>query len=189
MRADHRAAVALHAQVGFPDRDLQCDGPLLVAAGSCRPRPIGRERADRETVAVIFQQQPGDALHELGGVVGHGGTPQPGGVRDRGHRDLVHGRGGGIDGGGVATNDLGAPLSPCRGDRFLHPRGRVVEREHSTQREEAHLHDRVDPTPEPVLLRKPVRVDRRTGDNPDRPTSAARRAAGSPTPHPAERSS
>ena len=45
VRADHRAAVALHAQVGLPDRDLERDGPLLVAARPGRPGPVGRERA------------------------------------------------------------------------------------------------------------------------------------------------
>ena len=69
--ADHRAAVALHAQVGLPDRDLQGDGPLLEAARPRRPGAVGRERADRELVAVAFEDEAGDALHEVGGVIGH----------------------------------------------------------------------------------------------------------------------
>ena len=159
VRADHRAPVALHAEIRFPDRDLEGDAPLLVAARAGRPGPVGRERAHRQPVAVALQQQSGHALHEVGGVVGYRPTTPTGRV-EIADGNLVQPCQRGVDGRDVAPHDLGSAPAPGVGHRLLHPFDRFASGKHAREREEAGRHDRVDAALEPVLVGDLIRVDR-----------------------------
>ena len=158
VRADHRAAVALHAQVGFPDRDLQGDGPLLVAAGPGRPGAVGREGDDRELVTVAFEQRRVTRCTKSGASRAR----RPGrAVRVRRRpgsrpRAVRPGPRRGLD---VPAHDLRAAFSPCGLHRFLDPFEREVGGQHVGELEEAGLHDGVDPTAQPEPFGHLVCVD------------------------------
>ena len=90
---DDRALAALDAEVGFPDRHVVGDVPLLVARRADRIRPVHRQRADGKRVATHRQD------------------------RRRSRRGRTRAPNRGRASGGCA----GPPLSPARGPRAGSP--------------------------------------------------------------------
>ena len=62
VRADHRALVALDAELLIPHRNLGGDVALLPFRRAGRPRAVDRKRADRQPVALVGEHDGGDAL-------------------------------------------------------------------------------------------------------------------------------
>jgi hypothetical protein len=110
--ADHRAEVALHAEVGLPDGDVPGEGALLVLARADGPGAVGGKRRHGKVVAVAFEDEPRDALHEVGRVGGHGRGTQPYARRRGGYGHREERRAGGFESLDVAADDLLAAAAP-----------------------------------------------------------------------------
>ena len=108
---------------------------------------------------MTFEEQPGDALHEVGGVTGHTGAAPTMCIGNGRNGDLVEFRDRIVDGGKVAAHHFVAALAPGGCCGFFHACERVINGQHVAQREEAGLHDRVDPASEAVFLGEAVGVD------------------------------
>ncbi len=73
VRADERALVALDANLGVPDRDLDGKIPLLPFRRGDRPRAVDGKGADGQQVAFAGQHDGRHLLHEVGRAFGDEG--------------------------------------------------------------------------------------------------------------------
>ncbi len=160
MRAHDRALAAIDAQVRLPDRDLGRHGALLDVRGAGGERAIGRQRADGQQVAFARQHPGGHSLDEVGDLARHGRPAMLGGRHGRadGHGEQMSQRR--VDRVDVALHDQITALAVGRRDRILQMGDRLIGRQHVGEREEARLHDRVDPPGETRRLGHRGRVDR-----------------------------
>ncbi len=128
VRTHQRALVALDADLGVPDRDLEREVPLLPFRRGHRPRAVHGKRADRQQVAFSGQDHRRHLLHEVGSAFRHerrapvrrGDARRDGNlvqVRQRLIHDLA-----------VPAHDLGAPLAVRLLDRLLDVLDRLVAR-------------------------------------------------------------
>jgi hypothetical protein len=159
MRADQGALVALDAQVGLPDRDLQRQVALLPARRPGRPGAIDGECGDRQQVPLPRHHHGGHLLHEIRRCGGHHRRPaaRRGGLCR--HLHLVEVRQRGVHYLKVALHHLDAARAVGLFDRLLDMRDRLVARQHAGDREEAGLHDGIDPPSHPRLARHLIGVD------------------------------
>ena len=164
VRADQRALVALDADLGVPDRNLERDVPLLPFRRRHRPRAIDRERAHRQQVALAGQHHRGHLLHEVGRLRRHERRPRARrGGRGR-HRNLVQVRQRLVHHLAVPAHDLGPALAVGLLNRLLDLLDRFVARQDAGDREEARLHDGVDARAHAGALRQLVGVDGEEAD-------------------------
>jgi hypothetical protein len=87
-------------------------------------------------------------------------------IRGRRHRNLVEMGERLIHHGAVPPHDLGSPLAVRLLDALLDLRDGFIHRQQAGDREEAGLHDRVDPRAHAAALRQVERVDREETDLP-----------------------
>ena len=113
------------------------------------PGAVHRERAHGQEVALAREHHRGHALHEVRRGRGNDGRPRCGAHTAAGGVHGVQVRQGGVDGGEVLLDDLGAALGVALLDRVLDARDGLVRGEDAGDREEAGLHDGVDAAAHP----------------------------------------
>ena len=159
MRADDHAFVALDAERGIPDRELEGEIAFFPFAGAGRPDTVGREGAHRQLVAAAGQEGSGDDPHKLRGLDRDRERPRARRGGGRGDNDLVDACHGFVHGVPVPLDELGTLAGVAFLDRVLDFRDCLVKRQNVAQREIGHLHDRVDAGAHAGFLGDPVGVD------------------------------
>ena len=157
--AHHRALVALDADLLVPDGDLEGDVPLLPLGRREGPCAVGRERAHGQEVALAFEHDARHALHEVRRVGRDDRRAAPRRGDLRGNHHLLEIREGPVHGREVAAHGFLALLAVRLLDRLLDLGDRLFAGQDARDREEAGLHDRVDPAAHPEGLRDLVGVD------------------------------
>ena len=159
MRADRHALQTLDADFFVPDRDILREIALFVLRGGGRERAIAGKHADRQIVAFAGGEAAEDFLHKSRGIRRDRGQQAAGAVRALRegylvqmlervvHRLEVHG------------HDLLAFLAIGLLDGILDGLDGLLAGEHAGQREETHLHDRVDAPTHAAVPRHFGRVD------------------------------
>jgi len=159
VRADEGALPALDAEVRLPRGHLQAQPALLPLGGRGRPGAVGGEGGDRQAVALPGEEDAGHPLHEVGCLRRDRWRAGAAPARLGGHLHLVEMGEGGVDGGEVLLDDRPALPSVGLLDGALDLRDRLLAGQDAGDREEAGLHDRVDPLAHARLLGDGVGVD------------------------------
>ena len=157
--ADEHALVALDAQRRIPHGDFLGDVALFPFRRAQRPTPVHGKRAHRQQVALPGKHQARHALHEIRCRLGHRRRAAVAGVSGGRHGYLVQRRERGIHGGKIFLNHLRPLAGVSLLDGTLDLRDRLLARKHPRNREEARLHDRIDPRAHARLARHLVGVD------------------------------
>ena len=159
MGADHHALAALHAHVWIPDRDGLGDVALLPAGRAAGEGAIHRQGTDRQPIT-LTGQLGSDHLADEGGCGGErirAPCRHARGIdRDRAGREGAHGDGdqpgqGGIHRLQVQRHHPLAFVGVAVADGAADGSEGLLQGQHRRQGEEAGLHDRVDPAPQPQL--------------------------------------
>ena len=162
MGADHHALAALHAHVWIPDRDGLGDVALLPAGRAAGKGAIHRQGTDRQPITLTGQLGC-DHLADEGGCGGerirHGrsharGIEGASGDRagcDRAGGDWDQPGQGGIHRLQVQRHHPLAFVGVAVADGAADGSEGLLQGQHRRQGEEAGLHDRVDPAPQPQL--------------------------------------
>ncbi len=126
--------------------------------------PVDWHRADGQVVPVPGDHHRCDVFHERRSIGRYDRSRLSRARRCFGQRDFVKVLERTVDRGEVALDELGA-LSPVgRHDSVLDSGDGLVSREDARNREEAGLHDRVDPARHASLDRDPVAIDHEEAD-------------------------
>ena len=148
VRTDHRAAVALHAQVRLPNRNVEGNGALFQAAGTRGPGAIGWECAHWQFVTPAFQQQASDAPGKVWRIVGNRWAPRAGGRDGLRHRNLNQCAKRALQRCEVAPQHFGTAPTPGLPQGFAHVAHGLLNGQHPAQREKAQLHHGADVPPQ-----------------------------------------
>ncbi len=145
VRTHQHALIALNAERLVPHRDLERKIPLLPFRRAGRPRAVHRERAHRQQISLSGQEHGRDPLDELGCQRGHHRRTAMRRGHARRYRHLMQMGQCRVDSLEIALHDFGAALAVGLFDRVLDLRDGLCARQDAGDREEAGLHDRVDP--------------------------------------------
>ena len=157
--ADEHAFVALDADRGIPDGDRLREVALFPFGGAERPGAVDRKRADWKQVAFSGEHHAGDTADEIRRGLGNRKRAVPRGISLGGDGDFVERGQCGIDGGKVFFHHLGAFAGVGFFDCALDRGDGLFVRKGSGEREEAGLHDGVDPPAHAGLAGDRVGVD------------------------------